>query len=76
MWNWISVGGGDGFQTQVDPTDHRVFYTESQNGNIRRYDLNDGTNASIRPTAGGGGRGGGGGGGGGGRGGGGGGGRW
>jgi photosystem II stability/assembly factor-like uncharacterized protein len=25
MWHWISVGGGDGFQTQVDPTDHRVF---------------------------------------------------
>lgn len=68
MWNWISVGGGDGFQTQVDPTDHRVFYTESQNGNIRRYDLNDGTSAGIRPAAGGGGRGGGGGGGGGGRG--------
>jgi hypothetical protein len=65
MWNWISVGGGDGFQTQVDPTDPNIFYTESQNGNINRYDLNTGQTANIRPNAGGGGRGGGGGGGGG-----------
>jgi hypothetical protein len=69
MWNWISVGGGDGFQTQIDPTDPNVFYTESQNGNINRYDLNTGLSQNIRPNAGGGGgRGGGGGGGGGGRG--------
>ena len=44
MWNWISVGGGDGFQTQIDPTDPNIFYTESQNGDINRYDLNTGTN--------------------------------
>ena len=62
MWSWFGAGGGDGFQTQIDPTDHRVFYSESQNGNVRRYDLNDGTNVSIRPVAGGGGRAGGGGG--------------
>jgi len=69
MWNWISVGGGDGFQTQVDPTDPNIFYTESQNGNINRYDLNTGETRNIRPNPGGaagGGRGGGGGGGGGG----------
>ena len=65
MWNWISVGGGDGFQTQIDPTDPNIFYTESQNGNINRYDLNTGQSQSVRPQpAGGGGRGGGGGGGG------------
>jgi len=64
MWNWISVGGGDGFQTQIDPTDPNVFYTESQNGAISRYDLNTGESRSVRPAAIGGGRGGGGGGGG------------
>ncbi|MGE3344643.1 MAG: WD40/YVTN/BNR-like repeat-containing protein [Vicinamibacterales bacterium] len=58
MWNWISVGGGDGFQTQVDPTDPNIFYTESQNGNINRYDLNTGTTTNIRPRLTGGGRGG------------------
>ena len=50
MWNWISVGGGDGFQTQVDPTDPNIFYTESQNGNINRYDLNTGQVQSVRPA--------------------------
>ncbi len=63
MWNWLSVGGGDGFQTQIDPTDPNIFYTESQNGNINRYDLNTGTTTNIRPRLTGGGRGGGGGGG-------------
>jgi photosystem II stability/assembly factor-like uncharacterized protein len=61
MWNWISVGGGDGFQTQVDPTDPNIFYTESQNGNINRYNLAEGTSQNIRPRLTGGGRGGGGG---------------
>jgi hypothetical protein len=66
MFHWYRVGGGDGFQTQVDPTDHRVLYSESQNGNINRYDLSAGRSGSIRPSpGGGGGRGGGGGGGGG-----------
>jgi hypothetical protein len=64
QWNWISVGGGDGFQTQVDPTNPNIFYTESQNGSISRYDLSTGAAQSIRPSTGGG-RGGGGGGGGG-----------
>jgi photosystem II stability/assembly factor-like uncharacterized protein len=58
MWNWMSVGGGDGFQTMVDPNDPNIFYTESQNGNITRYNLNDGTTANIRPRIGGAGRGG------------------
>jgi len=65
MWNWMSVGGGDGFQTMIDPNDPNIFYTESQNGNINRYDLNTGTTANIRPRIGGAGRAGGGGGGGG-----------
>lgn len=70
-WHWISVGGGDGFQTQIDPTDPNIFYTESQNGNVNRYDLRTGETRSIRPVpptaaGGGGGRGAGGGGGGGG----------
>ena len=50
LWNWISVGGGDGFQTQVDPTDPNIFYTESQNAGINRYDLNTGTTSNIKPN--------------------------
>jgi photosystem II stability/assembly factor-like uncharacterized protein len=48
--DWFGVGGGDGFQTAVDPTDHNIVYTESQNGNTNRYDLRSGGRGrSIRP---------------------------
>jgi photosystem II stability/assembly factor-like uncharacterized protein len=49
--DWYRVGGGDGFYTQVDPTDPNVMYSESQNGNINRLDLRTGTSVSIRPRA-------------------------
>jgi hypothetical protein len=64
MWDWMSVGGGDGFQNQIDPTDEHIFYTESQNAGIQRYNLSTGQSQSIKPRGAGGGRGGGGGGGG------------
>jgi photosystem II stability/assembly factor-like uncharacterized protein len=66
--DWFGIGGGDGFQTAVDPTDHNIVYTESQNGSTNRYDLRSGGRGqSIRPRGfNTGGRGGGGGGGGGG----------
>lgn len=57
--DWYRVGGGDGFYTQVDPTDWRVLFAESQNGNISRVDLGTGSSASIRPQPAGAGRGGG-----------------
>jgi hypothetical protein len=56
--DWISVGGGDGFYTQNDPTDYNIFYTESQQGSMSRYDMRTGRQQSIQPRVGGGGRGG------------------
>jgi photosystem II stability/assembly factor-like uncharacterized protein len=47
--DWYSVGGGDGFYTAVDPRDHMIVYSESQNGNINRYNLRAGQSGSIRP---------------------------
>ena len=47
--DWYRVGGGDGFYTAVDPTDHTVVYSESQNGNLRRLSLATGEQVSIRP---------------------------
>ena len=47
--DWFGIGGGDGFQTGVDPTDYNVVYTESQDGNTNRYDLRTGRSDSIRP---------------------------
>ncbi len=58
--DWYRVGGGDGFYTAVDPTDWSIVYAESQNGNVSRLDLKNGTSQSIRPRGPGGGFGGGG----------------
>ncbi|MGW8266800.1 MAG: WD40/YVTN/BNR-like repeat-containing protein [Longimicrobiales bacterium] len=49
--DWYRVGGGDGFYTQVDPTDYTMVYAESQGGNIRRINMRTGEQGSIRPQA-------------------------
>lgn len=46
---WIKIGGGDGFYTQVDPEDHTIIYAESQNGNFFRVDLKTGERKTLRP---------------------------
>jgi photosystem II stability/assembly factor-like uncharacterized protein len=53
--DWFGIGGGDGFQTAVNPDFPWIVYTESQDGSTNRYDLKEGTQRSIRPSAGGGG---------------------
>ena len=47
--DWYRVGGGDGFYTASDPTDWRIVYSESQDGNTNRVDIGRGTTVSIRP---------------------------
>ena len=42
--DWFSVGGDDGFYTQIDPNDATTIYFESQNGVLRRLEAK-----SIRP---------------------------
>lgn len=49
--DWFRVGGGDGFYTLNDPTDHNIVYSESQQGAMQRYDLRMGRSTSIRPRA-------------------------
>src|SRR5687767_13403423 len=46
---WYRVGGGDGFYTMADPTDHNIVYSESQQGAMNRLDLRTGRSISIRP---------------------------
>lgn len=48
---WFRVGGGDGFYTLNDPTDHNIVYSESQQGAMQRYDLRTGRSTSIRPRS-------------------------
>src|SRR4029077_19852773 len=49
--DWFTVAGGDGFYNRQDPTDWAIVYAESQDGNMSRHDLRNGTQKSIRPTA-------------------------
>lgn len=51
--DWYRVGGGDGFYSAVDPTDHMIVYSESQDGNMSRLDLREASSISIRPRPGG-----------------------
>jgi len=49
--DWGRVGGSDGMQPRVDPTDPDTVYTMSQNGAIVRLDRQTGRSTSIRPRA-------------------------
>ena len=46
---WYNIGGGDGFDTKMDPTDPNIVYTESQDGNLLRRDMRTGESRSLRP---------------------------
>jgi hypothetical protein len=47
--DWFQINFGDGMYAQVDPTDAGTIYTESQNGNIVRFDRKTGDRRSIKP---------------------------
>jgi photosystem II stability/assembly factor-like uncharacterized protein len=49
--DWYTVGGGDGFYAQIDPTDPNIVYAESQDGNVLRRNLKTHESRSIRPPA-------------------------
>ncbi len=49
--DWKFINGGDGFHVQVDPTDWRIVYAESQGGAIARQNMLTGQGQSIRPRA-------------------------
>ena len=49
IFDWLSIGGGDGFHAQADPTDPSIVYSESQNGGIRRINPKTGESRSARP---------------------------
>ena len=52
MWNWMSVGGGDGFQNAIDPTNPQHLLSPSRRTlGIERYDIATGQTRSIKPNA-------------------------
>ncbi len=50
--HWATVQGGDGFVVLQDPTDSRIIFSESQDGNIVRVDRVTFESMSIRPVPG------------------------
>jgi photosystem II stability/assembly factor-like uncharacterized protein len=50
--HWATIQGGDGFVVLQDPTDSRIAFSESQDGNIVRVDRVTFETMSIRPQAG------------------------
>ena len=51
-YHWYTLQGGDGFVVMQDPTDFRIAYSESQDGNMVRVDRVTGETMSIRPQRG------------------------
>src|SRR5262245_34336947 len=51
-FHWMTVQGGDGFVALQDPSDFRIAYSESQDGNMVRIDRITGETVTMRPIAG------------------------
>ena len=49
-YHWITVGGGDGFDTEPDPENSKAGYGMSQGGNLYYFDISLGTSRGIVPT--------------------------
>lgn len=49
-YHWISVGSGDGFDTEPDPENPLAGYGMSQGGNLYYYDIATGSSRAIVPT--------------------------
>jgi len=47
--DWLMTVGGDGFFQAIDPSDPNIIYSESQYGNIIRYDKRSGELIDVRP---------------------------
>jgi photosystem II stability/assembly factor-like uncharacterized protein len=50
--DWFVTAGGDGFQSQVDPKDPNIVYSQSQHGALVRFDRKTGEAIDIQPQAG------------------------
>ena len=49
--DWFVTVGGDGYETQVDPTDPNIVYSQWQYGGLVRHDRRSGERVDIRPRA-------------------------
>jgi hypothetical protein len=49
-FHWATMQGGDGFVALQDPSDYRIAYSESQDGNMVRIDRVTSETVSMRPS--------------------------
>jgi len=49
--DWFVTVGGDGFETQIDPTDPNIVYSQWQYGGLIRHDRRSGEIVDIKPRA-------------------------
>jgi photosystem II stability/assembly factor-like uncharacterized protein len=47
--DWYITNGGDGFESQIDPTDDNIVYAQAQYGWLVRYDKSSGEKIGIQP---------------------------
>jgi len=47
--DWFVTVGGDGFETQVDPEDPNIVYSQWQHGGLVRHDRRSGQQADLKP---------------------------
>ncbi|MGA1584081.1 MAG: glycosyl hydrolase, partial [Saprospiraceae bacterium] len=50
--DWFITHGGDGFETQIDPTNPDIVYAQSQYGFLVRFDKASGEEVGIQPQPG------------------------
>lgn len=50
--DWYVTSTGDGFESQVDPTNPDIVYAQSQYGGLSRFDRKSGQSVSIKPLEG------------------------
>jgi len=48
--DWFVTNTGDGFESQVDPTNPNIVYAQAQYGWLVRYDKKSGESVGIKPT--------------------------
>ena len=48
--DWYITNGGDGFESQIDPTDPNIVYAQAQYGWLVRYDKKSGERVGIKPA--------------------------
>lgn len=48
--DWLALGGGDGFYVAFDPANPQIYYAESQEGSVHRFNSATGERRQLQPA--------------------------